>query len=137
MVIPADVFLPTFLIGKCVYWAPIAPTVVDGQQVVGQDNVSGVNTAGQRIYEDPIEVNCRWTDETSMEVDHEGNTFTARSFIMVDQDLLPLGVLRQGTIDQLQNDVRTPMSNPGALEIRRFDKIPSVDGTQFVRWAIL
>ena len=128
--VPADnIFMEDALNQRAVYWHPL-----------GEDN------EGQQELDDPIEIVCRWeqVSETFLEK-KSGNPQVSRSKVMVDRDLKELGVLwlppdaetlgEGGALAALTSDVA--FQNDGAYEIRRFDKLPTFDGDEFVRTAYL
>jgi hypothetical protein len=125
-----DVYMDDLLNQRAVYWAPLV-----------------VNDEGQKAFDDPIEVRCRWEDIVEEFITRgTGASQTSKSKVLVDQDLEELGVLwlppnsteldEGGAIAQLTSEDE-PMANDDAFEIRRFDKIPNVDADEFVRIAYL
>lgn len=130
--IPAeDIFLEDMLNQRAVYW----PTL-------------GINDEGQREYDEPVEIVCRWEMIAESFLDRgTGNMAQSRSKVFSDRDLTELGVLwlppdsgvgldEGQALFQLTNEDE-PFSNAGAFEIRRFDKMPNFDGDEFVRIAYL
>lgn len=91
---------------------------------------------GQVRFEDPIEVPCRWFDQTQTILDTKGNQVISRAWAMVDRDLTALGVLwlppgedgskglpPDGSALAQVTDAADPFGNDGAFEIRSVKKI--------------
>lgn len=132
-----DIFLEDALNQRAVYWHP---------KIVGDE--------GQKGFEAPVEIVCRWEQVAESFLDRNtGNEALSKSKVFCDRDLKELGVLwlppgsglDAGTGDILDEGAAlsaltsedSPLSNDGAFEIRRFDKIPDFDGEEFVRIAYL
>ena len=104
-----------------VYWAP-------GDRAY--DNF------GQPLYANPVEIACRWEDVAVEFLDANGNTQISRSRVYVDQDVRLSGVLMLGPLDDVTYSSQ-PKQNENAWEIRRFDKLPTLKATEFLRTAYL
>ena len=107
-----------------IYWAPAA--VTDGR--------------GDRKFEAPIAVRCRWDGKSTERNDSQGSRFLASASVMLDRDVVPGGVLYLGTIDgfsTIGGDPMDPLSTQGAALIRDFGKIPTLKADKFVRTAYL
>jgi len=106
-----------------VYWAPGA-----------SDGEGGISfTAG-------VEITCRWEDKQVKFITAVGNTEISRSVIFTSQDVLLKGYLFLGELTDLTSPSVAeldPTEEHNAFEIKSFGKIPSIDGTQFERKAIL
>jgi len=104
-----------------VYWAPGA-----------SDGEGGLSfTAG-------VEIDCRWEDKQIKYLDIQGETQVSQSVIWTDQDVSLKGYLFFGDLDDLNSAAEAdPTEEDDAYEIKSFNKIPSVDGAQFERTAIL
>ena len=102
----------------CVYW-----------------DVDEMNEEGQRTFKAPVEIKCRWEDTNEQFIDRNGQPQTSSAKVFVDRDVTLLGVLwlppdniqlAEGeAIGQLTDESR-PFNNPGAFEIRKFGKIPTL-----------
>lgn len=101
----------------CVYWAP------------GQIGVEG----NVETWEDPVELLVRWEDCVEQYIDRNGTPQTSSAKVFVGVDVVTLGVLwlppenvlipeGQGLAQVVDED--NPFKNPGAFEIRKFDKLP-------------
>lgn len=87
----------------------------------------------------PVEIDCRWEDTSEEYLDAEGNRSTSRAKVYVDRDMERLGALRLGLISAVisQTAPFDPFENTNTYEIRRFDKLPTLDGDEFLRTAFL
>ena len=103
------------LIQDAIYWAP-----------------SGVDSRGQPTWALPKEIRVRWEDVTQEFIDDDGDVQMSRALIYVSEDVEVAGVLFLGqllnTIDQTD-----PKANAGAWEIRRYEKLPKLNGREFLR----
>ena len=110
-----------FLKQMAVYWAPGVP---DGY--------------GGATFSEGVEIDCRWADSTEVISDGKGNQMVSKAVVMVAVDLEELGYLYLGTLDDLDSaDEDDPVNIDGAFQIKRFDKIPMLKGTPFLRVAYL
>ena len=117
--------LETMLIHVAVYWGP-----------------SGIDDHGNKKFLAPIEVKARWEKNTRLLLDEKGNVTAFMSKVYVDRDVEELGVLwlskaspddTPGTaLGQVPSNAKTSPYNPfkakAAAEIRKFSKIPTIDG---------
>lgn len=126
-----DIFMEDALNQRAVYWHPKA-----------------AGDEGEVTFEEPVEIVCHWQNVVEAYMDRRtGDEATSRSKIFVDRDLVELGVLwlppaggtnlEAGEALIALTSETVPFSNPGAFEIRRFDKVPDFDGEEFVRTAYL
>lgn len=104
------------LVQDAVYWGPSG-----GSDVFGKPTPAS-----------PISIKCRWTDIIEEILLPDGRTYTSQSKVYVDRDLLLGGVLCQGKLAALVDPV-TPFNNPGAVEIKKLGKLPTLKGDQFLR----
>lgn len=130
--VPAeDIFMEEVLTQLAVYWHP-----------------AGLGNEGQKTFEAPIEITCRWENITEVFLLREGGEARSRAKVMCDRDLAELGVLwidpetfgmglNEGDALAALEDEEDPFENDGAFEIRRFDKLPDFDGEEVVRTAYL
>ena len=91
---------------------------------------------GHKTFAAAVEVDCRWEEKSDLYIDRKGKEFVSRSVVFVGQDLDIGGYLYLGELDDLDSDP-APTDVSGAYEIRAFQKIPDLKGTDFVRKAIL
>lgn len=91
---------------------------------------------GKPLYTSPIEIDCRWSDKNEEVLDMQGRMFLSRATVYVDRDVDISGVLLLGDLDDV-TDSDNPFENTGAWEIQRFDKIPNLRATEFLRKVFL
>lgn len=99
---------------------------------------------GGRSFDDPVELSpdndngVRWEQRTILFLDTEGQERVSQAVVYVAQDVDMGGYLWQGALDDLTTAQKAdPLSLDTAREIRRFEKLPSLDGSRFVRKAVL
>jgi len=107
-----------FTYDVAVYWSPL-----------------GLDSFGQRTYNAPVEIQCRWSEKNDRVIDSHGEEALSRAMVIVGQDVVPGGVLLHSELDSSVDD--TPSNNTGAWEIIRFDKIPNKRNTKYLRKAYL
>lgn len=100
-----------------VYWAPTAE-----------------DRYGRPGFSSPVEIRCRWEDVNEEFVTAQGTNAISFAHVFVDRDLRNGGALWLGS---LASSDSTPSNNAGYQLIRRFDKLPSLDGSVFLRKAYL
>lgn len=88
---------------------------------------------GKPVQSDPVEISCRWEDKTREDITEEGTRLVPDVRAFVGQDLEIGGVLMLGTLDDISEDY--PLDNPGAYEIKTFEKIPDLRVKNFLRIA--
>lgn len=91
---------------------------------------------GQPILTDPVEVKCRWEDKSEEFVAANGTKMLSHAVVYVDRDVDVGGVLMLGELTDI-TDADNVRENAGAWEIKRFDKIPNLRATEFLRIAFL
>jgi len=102
--------------------------------------------SGQEGFGNPIEIKCRWTDITAMEVKDNGDQFMSRAIVIVDRQLRLDGVLWLSTakvtdpagtaLGQL-TDANDPFENAGALRIQRITRTPDIRAKNFIDRVVL
>jgi len=125
--------ITSFLKGTCtqtaVYWA-----------VKSRDGEGGF------IFEDPVEISCRWEDMSQLVTDNKGVEITSRAQVYVLQDVTEESYLYLGTLDDLYDlagessagGLDSPVDIVGAYIIKRFQKTPALGSkTEFLRKAYL
>ena len=86
----------------------------------------------------PEEISCRWEARTELISDGQGNEIISRARVYVTEDVEEEGWLFLGTLDDLDSAAEEdPMQADGTHKIKRFDKVPSIRGDDFVRIAYL
>jgi len=96
----------------------------------------GDNAQGEPIFDEAVEIRCRWDDTHQEFIDQNGATVVSRAAVMVDRDTPERGRLFLGTLEDLVSQT-DPEENYGAYEIRSFNKTPDRRGTKFARTAML
>ena len=108
---------------RAAYWEPEAP---DDQ--------------GNRTFAEPVEIKCRWEERVQEFTGTNNEAMLSNAVVYVDRDVLLLGVLKLleagDTLSGLTSTT-DPFANDKAWEIKRFDKLPTIKATQFVRTAFL
>lgn len=105
---------------RAVYWPP-----------------SGQSDAfGRPIQADPIEIKCRWEDNTTEAFDGHGRQIIITSQVYTDRDVIPGGLMKFGLLADVTNP-GDPFANPDVSEIKKFDKTPNLRNTKFLRIAHL
>lgn len=97
---------------------------------------SSTDNFGDKVAGDPIQIIVRWEDIVEEFLDTNSERQLSRSKVYVGIDMALGGILMQGTLDDI-TDEENPKENTGAWEIRRFEKLPTIRATEFLRTAIL
>ena len=117
----SDISGEKFLQQTAVYWGSPA-----------SDGLGGFTWA------DPIEVKCRWTDSINVISGSDGVEVVSKAFVMVDRDMEEQGVLFLGDLGDLDSvSEDDPTGVDGAYRIKRFDKIPNLTATAYLRKVFL
>jgi hypothetical protein len=103
---------------KCIFW--------------GNPQADGY---GSYLYDDPVELDCRWEDITMVEELAREVQQQLRSEVILNQDVDEQGMLMLGELIDLDSDVFNDPVSAGASMIIRFDKIPTLKGDYFFRKA--
>ncbi len=98
--------------------------------------LSSVNTYGENQYAAPVEIACRWEDVSVEFLDNDGSTQMSRARVYVDRDVIIGSVLMLGVIADITDEVNIK-ENAGAWEIRKFDNLPNLKATEFLKTAML
>jgi len=109
---------------KCTYWPPGSVPFDD---------------YGQPQYGTAVQLSCRWEDVAEEFIGPGDTTEISRSVVYVESDVEPGGVLLLSTLAAVtaSGDLTVPKNNAGAWEIRKFDKLPNLKATEFLRTAYL
>jgi len=92
---------------------------------------------GQPIPTTPVEIKVRWEDVGEEFLDAAGTLQLSRAKVYVDRDVKVGGILMLGELDSGVMDLINVKENENAWEIRRFEKLPTIKATQFLRIAFL
>ena len=93
---------------------------------------TGIDKYGSTTFAAPVEIKVRWEDKQMLVTDARGQQRRTNSEIWVDQDLTNNGFLLLGTSTEADP---TPLTS--AFEIIKFDSIPGLGGSEFVRKAVV
>ncbi len=88
------------------------------------------------VAAEPVEISCRWEDVSEEFIDKNGTRQISHSKVYTDQDVDVGGILMLGTKDDI-TDSTNIKENENAWEIRRFDKLPNLKNTEFLRTVFL
>lgn len=111
----------------CVYWA------LASSDSAGED----FDDYGQPQWSEPTEISCRWEDVSEEFIDAKGDKQASRSIVYVDRDMRVGEVLMLGVSTDVVDGDNVLEKNADAWEIRKFDKIPNLKASEFVRMAFL
>lgn len=84
----------------------------------------------------PVEIKCRWEDTSEEFIAADGTKQLSKSVVMVDRDLRAGDVLWLGLLADVP-DRENAKNNPGAWEVRSFQKLPNFKNTEYLRTAYL
>jgi hypothetical protein len=99
---------------------------------------SGPDGYGGHEYKSAVEINCRWMYEREVIVNDQGKQIISNAQILVLQDLVEQSMIYKGTLDDLDSDeTEIPEKSKVTWHIKRFRKVPSIDGRSFNRKAYL
>lgn len=102
------------------YWAPLPVTT----------------RYGKPSWASPIDISVRWEDVNIEFMDAESERQMSRARVFVDRDVEVNGVLLLDGITSSTN-LTDPKANDEAWEIRRYEKLPNLRNTEFLRTALL
>ena len=109
-----------------VYWA------LESVESAGDD----YGNYGQPRYTSPIELTVRWEGVTIEFLDAQGATRQSNAVVYTSQDVDLGGALMLGELSDIDSSGE-PLQNEDAWEILRFDKLPNLNNTEFLRTAYL
>ena len=94
---------------------------------------------GGTIYDEPVEIPCRWDSKVETVTDSNGQETVSRAQVLVTQDLSVDGRLMLATLNDLDPGLTdSPESIPTAYRIIQFAKNPLFrSATEFVRQVYL
>jgi len=94
---------------------------------------------GDKTFDSPVEIQCRWEDRNEVFVAPNGDELIAKSIVYISQDVDEEGCLWLGTLDALYESDSAgvtidPKDVEGAAIIKRFDKTPVLgSNSKFLR----
>lgn len=109
-----------------VYWG------LGGNESAGVD----FDDYGQPLYTAPAEIRVRWEDVNEEIVLEDKTTMISRAKVMTGIDVRPGELLFLGELTDLPAGV-DPREVDGAWEIMKFNKLPNLKATEFLRTAFL
>jgi len=95
-----------------------------------------INQYGVKTYDSPVQISVRWEDKNEQFLDTKGQIQMSKSVVFVDRDMVNQDVLMLGVLADITDAVNI-LENEGAWEIKRFDKLPNIKATEFLRTAFL
>jgi hypothetical protein len=99
---------------------------------------TGTNDRGRAVFDNPVELRVRWDGVVEEFVSPDGRTGLSHAKVYVGEDVTLGGILWLGTLADLTDaQEAAPLTITGAYEIRRFDTIPNMKATEFLRIATL
>jgi len=112
--------------GWLVYWAPLQDD--EGNPIT--------DPQGDQLYDDPVDLPCRWEDSVELFVTKTGTQITSKSKIYVGVDLKEDGIVHKGKKADVL-DLDDPLQNKYSHVIIRFDKLPTMhqEDEEFLRTA--
>lgn len=112
---------------NAVYWPP------ESSESAGDD----FDNYGQpQVSLSPVQITCRWEDVTEEFIDITGTRQLSRAKVYVSQDVEVGGILMLGVLADIV-DATNIKENSNAWEIRRFEKLPNLKATEYLRTAVL
>lgn len=102
---------------------------------------AGVDQYGKMTYKDPVQIKCHWADVQESYVRPDNTQATSNAQVFVDRDMQPEDCMMLGTLD-LVTDTSIPLnntglSNSGASIVQKYERIPNLRGTKYLRSAWL
>tara|TARA_R110000851_G_scaffold46656_6_gene113570 strand:+ start:798 stop:1136 length:339 start_codon:yes stop_codon:yes gene_type:complete len=102
---------------KAVYWSP-----------------SSYDGFGRPVMSTAVQITCRWEDVHEQFLDKEGQEQTSSSRVYVSQDVELGGYLWLGDISGKPSD---PLQDNNSWEIRKFENLPNLKATEFLKTAMV
>lgn len=97
---------------------------------------TGTDRFGQPTYGTAVAMKVRWEDSIEAFIAADGSEQKSIAKVYVGQDTPPGGVLVLTALADVAYPA-DPLRNPGAWEIKRFDKLPNLRNTELLRTAYL
>jgi len=97
---------------------------------------SSVNEFGVKVVGDPVPIKCRWEAKNEEFLASDGEIQMSNAIVYVDRDTPEGGILMLGTTADITDSVNIK-ENIGAWEIKRFDNLPNLKATEFLKTAYL
>ena len=98
--------------------------------------LSSIDNYGRPTWSAPIEIECRWEDVHEEYIDAHMQRQLSSAIVYVDRDMEVGSMLKLGDLDS-GIDQDNPRDNDDTWEIRRFDKLPNLKNSEYLRTAIV
>ena len=119
-------------IGDFIEKVAVQPAVL--WRYIGSDGFGG------GIYEPPVEITCRWTDNDFSTKDQQGEEFSSRAELLLPDsigDVKMKDFVYLGQIEEINNEPN-PLNIDKAYEVKRVTRVPLLFSTdEFVRKAFV
>lgn len=80
----------------------------------------------------------RWEDVTEVFINQKGQQQVSRAKVFTSVDIIPQSVLWLGTLASVPNKyLNNPLALPNSGQVDKFEKLPTLDGKQFLRTSFL
>jgi hypothetical protein len=105
--------------------------------------ISDADGYGGYTFDDPVELSpssnngVRWEQIQKLYIDAFGEERMSESIVYLAQDVTLGGYLYLGSLDDLDSTVIAPEDVEGSKKIRKFDKLPDLKATGYLRKAWL
>lgn len=106
-------FIESVCVQDAIYWESNGP-----------DGYGGIE------FKAPVDIKCRWDEETQVVQDSAGKLIVSDAQLLVTQDLKEESMVKLGTVADLSGG-ENPMDLEGAFEIKFMTRIPLFRGTTF------
>ena len=110
----------------CVWW-PLASSESGGV---------AKGAYGETLFSDPLEINCRWEDKSEEFLNDKDEIQISNAVVYVDRDVKKGGVLMLGELTDITDEDR-PLGNLNAWKIEKFEKLPNLRVTEYLRTVYL
>lgn len=77
---------------------------------------------GYHAYDRPIEIQCRWDDETRHDFDDKGVAYHVMAEVIVDRKMGLGDAMLYGKLDDLAFDGTDPLAIPGIGVVKKFER---------------
>lgn len=104
---------------KAVYWA-----------------FSTYDNYGRPAWSDAVEIDCRWEDVHEEFMAADGSALISSAKVYVDRDIQEGSLLLLSELDS-SIDTDNPRDNVGAREVKRFEKLPNLKNTEYLRTCMM
>lgn len=94
-----------------------------------------LGVTGQPTFLAPVEIDCRWEDESVEFLNNNAERLASKAVVYVDRDMQEKDVLMLSTLNSAVLD--DPFDNANAFSVRGFASLPNFKATEFLRTAYL